>query len=573
MDNPTEVIKHNRFFIEGAPDIPHSSRNHDEDLQEFHLPLARMHHAHLHDLGIAGGLGVGVDGNAVEVEPGVAVDGNGELIVLSPDGQADISLIAPGEEERQIGFPFLLGTDDHVGETLYLTIQFAERLRSAQGAGGKLEQTPWLRLQPVSGDGAFVDDGAAVVLAIVQVDETGVAVRARDPVLPHRRRLMGAAFSPLRIRRAITGDGAVGHTNAAEIGPGEDGGVRISVAEAGNRMVLDHAEGGNFAELSVRTDLAGFSGALTVQGGQHNRGDLRVDGITILQGNVGIGETDPRAKLHVAGDIRLDQGGGLNANFASVQRLDLRSFSGTDSWELSASGSDFEIIRDRNTRMIIDANGSVGIGIGLPQAKLHVAGKLRADNGLEVTGFTKLASIDTPLGLRSGSGFWNIDVDGNGDLRFNANSLTGGSARMLINDNSGDVGIGTLTPGVRLHVKGNRIRLTNDGNDNRFVDLRADGSALDLESIGADLFINNHGRTNTRIKNFVNISSRDFKDGIEELSAAEAEHLLGSLRPVKYHLKNDPQQRPHIGFVAEDLPPLFTTPDKKAYKPPISWRS
>ena len=75
MDNPTEIIKRNRYFIEGAPDIPHSSRDHADDFQEYHLPLMRMHHAHLHDPGIAGGLAVGVtvEGDAVEVQPGVAV--------------------------------------------------------------------------------------------------------------------------------------------------------------------------------------------------------------------------------------------------------------------------------------------------------------------------------------------------------------------------------------------------------------------------------------------------------------------------------------------------------------------
>jgi hypothetical protein len=57
----------------------------------------------------------------------------------------------------------------------------------------------------------------------------------------------------------------------------------------------------------------------------------------------------------------------------------------------------------------------------------------------------------------------------------------------------GNVGVGTTTPGVRLHTKGDRIRLESvDGT--RTVDLRADGAALDLQSGGAPLFINGPGQ-------------------------------------------------------------------------------
>src|SRR4030095_15003849 len=101
MASQAEVLKRNRYFIAGAPDIPHSSRNHVDDWHEHHLPLARMHQAHLHDWGIASGLEVRVppEGQQLEVLPGVAVDSTGELIALSASGQADISVLAPGEPE------------------------------------------------------------------------------------------------------------------------------------------------------------------------------------------------------------------------------------------------------------------------------------------------------------------------------------------------------------------------------------------------------------------------------------------------------------------------------------------
>ena len=53
----------------------------------------------------------------------------------------------------------------------------------------------------------------------------------------------------------------------------------------------------------------------------------------------------------------------------------------------------------------------------------------------------------------------------------------------------GNLGVGTPTPAVRLHVKGDRVRLDSvDGA--RAIEMRADGAALDLQSTGAPLYVN-----------------------------------------------------------------------------------
>lgn len=60
-------------------------------------------------------------------------------------------------------------------------------------------------------------------------------------------------------------------------------------------------------------------------------------------------------------------------------------------------------------------------------------------------------------------------------------------------DPAGSTGIGTSNPQVKLHVKGNRIRLESaDGS--RSLDVRADGAALDIESAGAPLYVNGPGQ-------------------------------------------------------------------------------
>ena len=98
-----ESVKRSQYFSPPTTECPHSSRNHFEDWEEFHLPMARMHHAALHGRGVASGLEVRVEeaGSQIEVGPGVAVDGRGELIALAGEGQADVGAERPGEAGQQ----------------------------------------------------------------------------------------------------------------------------------------------------------------------------------------------------------------------------------------------------------------------------------------------------------------------------------------------------------------------------------------------------------------------------------------------------------------------------------------
>jgi hypothetical protein len=61
-------------------------------------------------------------------------------------------------------------------------------------------------------------------------------------------------------------------------------------------------------------------------------------------------------------------------------------------------------------------------------------------------------------------------------------------------------------------------------------------------------------------------SSRELKENVEDLSVAEAEEALRGLVPVKYNYKADKAEK-HVGFIAEDVPELVASKDRKTMSP------
>lgn len=61
-------------------------------------------------------------------------------------------------------------------------------------------------------------------------------------------------------------------------------------------------------------------------------------------------------------------------------------------------------------------------------------------------------------------------------------------------------------------------------------------------------------------------SSREVKDAIASLTPQEALDALEGLRPVTFVYKADPKER-HAGFIAEDVPELVSTKDRKGVNP------
>jgi len=197
-------------------------------------------------------------------------------------------------------------------------------------------------------------------------------------------------------------------------------------------------------------------------------------------GNVGIGATNPSAKLEVNGDIALS---GNN-----------KVYSEEDTLTLMAGGTSGTYVT------VDDAVGGVGVGITSPGYALDVGGTIRGVQYLRLadTGGTNRFNI------RATSTFGTLDM---GALTFNyiANAhlfLRGASEVMRIHSNS-NVGIGTTNPQKKLHVSSGdqltaRIRLSNtntaSGGDN--IELVAgvhnvtqDGFSIYNASGGATQFV------------------------------------------------------------------------------------
>lgn len=324
-----------------------------------------MHHGALHGAGVAQGL-EGQSGSEekskwIQVGPGVAIAPHGELIALSESGKANISLIAPGERERQISSPFRLDTAEQSGKVCYLTIQHNLATPVFRSNAGKVVQRPWLRLQPVSGDSAFADAETAIILAVVTIDVDGNAtVIGGDEILPYQRQLMGSHMGELSIRQFNPSGNGVAETRTAKLGPNTNGGLQLTVADINSDIRLAPEGCGNFANLDVQGNNTRLHGA------------LRVDGITALMDDmVGIGpETLDRAlTIQKSGNAFLN----VKANEGSHEVLVGADNSGgivstmtNHDLHLHAGGN--------STKVTVKASGNVGIGTVTPTARLEVGG-------------------------------------------------------------------------------------------------------------------------------------------------------------------------------------------------------
>ena len=190
----------------------------------------------------------------------------------------------------------------------------------------------------------------------------------------------------------------------------------------------------------------------------------------------------------------------------------------------------------RSSSIDIAASGRIGIGTASPQSQLHVFGAATADTFVGIGpnpggGATNASALNIGHAAASvgrGAGFFNVRPDSlavapNPSLRF----FTANVERLIIT-NTGNVGVGTSNPANPIQT--------------------ASGAHVTAGGV------------------WTNASSRGLKDEIQPLTAGDALAAFADLKPVRFVYRVDPAER-HVGFIAEDVPDLVATADRKTLSP------
>ncbi|MEM1255795.1 MAG: shufflon system plasmid conjugative transfer pilus tip adhesin PilV [Cyanobacteria bacterium P01_H01_bin.21] len=326
-----------------------------------------------------------------------------------------------------------------------------------------------------------------------------------------------------------------------------------------------------------------------------NAGILRTDGtlqvgpsgnrfIVNTAGKVGIGEINPKQTLTVVGSYNSgkDDANGMtnSGNLAIKSNAPQIDFIDTDhkDWAIHVNSNKLYFIREpwETTDLVLDGAGKVGIGTASPKQKLDVQGSinvtgaivgpegaLRDDGG----GWVRTYGNTGWYSQTHGGGWYMTDNQwirsyGNKNIYQNAGILrtdgmlqAGPSGNRFIVNTAGNVGIGTTSPGAKLHVHGG-IRLTNS-NSNR-SDIYMSGT----RSLVFTLAKSYHGGNSARSASWDGDSNWDFGSDLRLKTDIENEEnvleRLMKLEVKNYRWKDNPDaETKKVGFIAQDVQPLF----------------
>jgi hypothetical protein len=166
-------------------------------------------------------------------------------------------------------------------------------------------------------------------------------------------------------------------------------------------------------------------------------------------GNMGIGTTTPGAKLDVVGTTS-DQ---IRVGSAATEHYRIGRNASDGLLDFYGSQTGFQGYRFGGidgTWAVINTSGNLGIGTSSPGAKLDVTGTFNGTQAVFGNTSGRGLLIGTALngGVNEGSSVLNSRGAGNGQFLFQ----TDGTTRMTLTD-TGNLGIGTSSPAVKLQVK------------------------------------------------------------------------------------------------------------------------
>jgi hypothetical protein len=267
-------------------------------------------------------------------------------------------------------------------------------------------------------------------------------------------------------------------------------------------------------------------------------------------GKVGFRNSAPGLDLHMTtGDtpaVRFEQ---TNASGFTAQTWDIGANEANFFVRDLTGGSrlSFRIRPGAPTSSIdIAANGNVGIGTASPgTSRMNVNDSTQLAARVALTGQEFLAAANTStdgVGLLLG-----VNRTGNRQLWIGdtANLTQNGTNKIVrIGPDNGDISV-----------------LTTNGTATNMI-LNAGGGFIGIGITPTSPIHHSNGATLSSGGVWTNASSRALKDNIVDLPTAEAKKTLEGLQPVTYTYKVAPTEH-HVGFIAEDVPDLVATTDRK----------
>ena len=316
----------------------------------------------------------------------------------------------------------------------------------------------------------------------------------------------------------------------------------------------------------------------------------------------------------------------LNGALPQVNFSD--NFAPTQAWSIYANSEGFDVFNNTlnrtpfgidptalNLSLIVGTNGQIGFGTNNPQSHLHVqTSDFSPTLRLESTfaGFEHTWDLET-----SAFGVVLRDVSNLGSTPFGV--AAGAPTNSLFVATNGSVGLGTAAPQVigNTAAVGQLINVRSDTSNSRFVLQGQAGGLMEMVDLSAaadrkifrifnrsgftrfqvvkdDLAAftvnnvmvidNSNGNFGLKVASplhplhlasgarctaggvFTNASSRELKQDIEPISSEQARDTVRALQPVGYRYKHELDER-YVGFIAEDVPELVATRDRKALAP------